>query len=50
MARGILTGEVGTARIPRYDRYYKHFYIAAERMVKYLRYRGENTWFVGASL
>ncbi|MBN1557466.1 MAG: LamG domain-containing protein [Lentisphaerae bacterium] len=44
----ILNGDVGVYLNPRYDRYYTYYYIAAERLVKYLRFRGENTWFVGA--
>ncbi|MDD5705277.1 MAG: hypothetical protein PHR35_05090 [Kiritimatiellae bacterium] len=44
----VLRGEMGGSGNPRYEKYYKWNYITAERMVKYLRFRGENTWFAGA--
>lgn len=45
---GVVRGEVGTQGNPRYELYYKYWYLAAQRMVKYLRFRGENTYFAGA--
>jgi len=45
---GYFTDEIGPMGNVRYDKYYKHFYLAAERMVKHLRHRGENVWFPGA--
>ncbi|MDD5705866.1 MAG: hypothetical protein PHR35_08065 [Kiritimatiellae bacterium] len=43
-ALGVLRGEV-SGGVAQPGKEYKWHYITAERLVKYLRYRGENAWF-----
>ncbi|MDD5707356.1 MAG: LamG domain-containing protein [Kiritimatiellae bacterium] len=46
----MVRGEMHSLGVPNHgyaNKYYKWYYVAAERLVKYLRFRGENTWFGG---
>ncbi|MDD5706699.1 MAG: LamG domain-containing protein, partial [Kiritimatiellae bacterium] len=44
---GVLRGEMGPYGSTTPGKAYKWFYVIAERLVKYMRFRGENTWFGG---
>ncbi|MDD5708311.1 MAG: hypothetical protein PHR35_20525, partial [Kiritimatiellae bacterium] len=46
-AVAMLKGEMAPDGVMAPLNYYKWYYVAAERLVKYLRFRGENTWFPG---
>ncbi|MDD5707045.1 MAG: hypothetical protein PHR35_14065, partial [Kiritimatiellae bacterium] len=49
-ARSYVLGEMGSQGVAapgHQNKFYRWNYVTAERLVKYLRFRGENTWFGG---